>query len=120
MPAKAHFTNLHEHDPKVILDLVDKAIAFKKSPPTGMPLAGKSVVLCFLNPSLRTRASMEIAAASLGATPVVLAPGKDAWAMEHAMGVVMDGGRIGTQQSADYHITACFNLTIYLNSDLIS
>jgi N-acetylornithine carbamoyltransferase len=87
-----HFTHLHEHEPRTLVDLVDRAIELKRNPPRDAPLAGKSVTLVFLNPSLRTRASMEIAAASLGATPVVLAPGKDAWAMEHLEGVVMDGG----------------------------
>ena len=87
-----HFTHLHEHTAETLVSLVDKAIALKKTPPMDGPLRGKSVTLVFLNPSLRTRASMEIATSSLGATPVVLAPGKDAWAMEHLEGVVMDGG----------------------------
>jgi N-acetylornithine carbamoyltransferase len=87
-----HFTHLHEHRPQTLVDLVERAIELKRSPTADGPLAGKSVILVFLNPSLRTRASMEIAAASLGATPVVLAPGKDAWPLEHLEGVVMEGG----------------------------
>jgi N-acetylornithine carbamoyltransferase len=86
-----HFTHLHEHRRETLVGLVRRAIELKKSPPTDGPLAGKSVALVFLNPSLRTRTSMEIAAASLGAIPVVLAPGKDAWAIEHRAGAVMDG-----------------------------
>jgi N-acetylornithine carbamoyltransferase len=55
-------------------------------------LAGKSAILVFFDPSLRTRTSMEIAAAELGARTVVLSPGKDMWTLEHRDGVVMDGG----------------------------
>lgn len=54
-------------------------------------LAGKSVALLFLNPSLRTRTSMELAAHSLGAHAVVLTPGAGTWQVETRRGVVMDG-----------------------------
>lgn len=40
---------------------------------------GKSVGLVFFNDSLRTRVSMELAAASLGATPVTITPGSGTW-----------------------------------------
>lgn len=53
---------------------------------------GRTVASVFLNPSLRTRASLEAATAKLGAHPIVLQPGKDSWAMEMRDGVVMDGG----------------------------
>lgn len=54
-------------------------------------LAGRHVGLVFFNPSLRTRVSMEVAVSKLGGTPVALSVGGDAWAMEYAEGVVMDG-----------------------------
>jgi len=54
-------------------------------------LAGLHAGLVFFNPSLRTRVSMEIAVSKLGGTPVALSVGGDAWAMEYAEGVVMDG-----------------------------
>jgi N-acetylornithine carbamoyltransferase len=54
-------------------------------------LAGLHVGLVFFNPSLRTRVSMEVAAARLGGTPVVLSVGGDAWAMEYREGAVMNG-----------------------------
>lgn len=52
---------------------------------------GRSVAAVFLNPSLRTRTSLEAACARLGVHPVVLHPGRDAWALETREGVVMDG-----------------------------
>ena len=52
---------------------------------------GKAIGLVFLNPSLRTRASMELAAHHLGATPFVLTPGQGAWGLEWRDGVPMDG-----------------------------
>jgi N-acetylornithine carbamoyltransferase len=54
-------------------------------------LSGKHVGLVFFNPSLRTRVSMEVAVSLLGGTPVTLSVGGDAWPMEYADGVVMDG-----------------------------
>ncbi len=45
----------------------------------------------FLNPSLRTRTSLECAVYDLGMHPILLSPGADAWKMEHRPGVVMDG-----------------------------
>jgi N-acetylornithine carbamoyltransferase len=54
-------------------------------------LDGRTVGLLFLNPSLRTRSSLEAASARLGGHAVVLSPGQDAWKIEMRDGVVMDG-----------------------------
>lgn len=59
--------------------------------PLGDALAGRSVALVFLNPSLRTRTSFETGVFQLGGHAVVLQPGKDAWSVEFEPGVVMDG-----------------------------
>lgn len=53
---------------------------------------GKRLAAVFLNPSLRTRVSLEGAAGALGVQPLVVQPGKDAWGWEMVEGVVMDGG----------------------------
>ena len=53
--------------------------------------AGKALGLVFFNPSLRTRASMDLAAAHLGAHPVTLTPGNGMWGLETRDGVTMDG-----------------------------
>jgi N-acetylornithine carbamoyltransferase len=59
----------------------------------GRSLAGKNLIMVFLNPSLRTRTSFEVAMASHGGHAVVLEPGRGAWAMETRPGVVMDGDK---------------------------
>ena len=51
---------------------------------------GKSIGLVFFNPSLRTRASMELAAAQLGGHASILEPGQGSWAMEWRPDAVMD------------------------------
>lgn len=57
----------------------------------GVSFAGRSLIMVFLNPSLRTRTSFEVAMARHGGHAVVLEPGRGAWAMETRPGVVMDG-----------------------------
>ncbi len=47
--------------------------------------------LVFFNPSLRTRTSMEVAAAHLGVHVTTIIPGSGAWQFEWRDGVVMDG-----------------------------
>lgn len=72
-------------------DVLRSAAAMKRGGVDPALLAGKSVALLFLNPSLRTRTSMELAATSLGAHAVVLTPGGGAWQVETRRGAVMDG-----------------------------
>ncbi|HEX6279172.1 MAG TPA: N-acetylornithine carbamoyltransferase, partial [Pyrinomonadaceae bacterium] len=72
---------------------IDKAIAEKRSPLASKPLTGKSVALVFFNPSLRTRASMQVGIYELGGNPVILEPGGTSWTLEHREGVVMDGDK---------------------------
>lgn len=54
-------------------------------------LSGRAVAGLFFDPSLRTHASMEVAAGRLGAHFVYLAGGEGTWKMEFGDGVVMDG-----------------------------
>lgn len=87
-----HFTHLHHFTPAELLALVDDAIALKKSGVKGAPLAGKSLAFCFMNPSLRTQVSFEVATNSLGGHPITLSLGSGGtWGMESVEGVVMDG-----------------------------
>ena len=51
----------------------------------------KSIVLVFMNPSLRTRCSMELAARQLGAHVTTLEPGEGMWGICFEDGAVMDG-----------------------------
>jgi len=55
------------------------------------PLAGKVFAGMFFDPSLRTRTSMDVACAKLGAHFLDLQPGNSLWTLEFADEVVMDG-----------------------------
>jgi N-acetylornithine carbamoyltransferase len=70
-----------------MLDLADEL----KARPLNDALAGKSVALLFLNPSMRTRTSFQVGVQQMGGIAVVLQPGQDAWGIEFNPGVVMDG-----------------------------
>ena len=72
---------------------IDSAIELKQWQSGDKPLAGKSVALVFFNPSLRTRASMQVGIYELGGNPVILEPGGTSWTLEHREGAVMDGGK---------------------------
>ena len=52
--------------------LIESALRFKSVDERSQPLAGKSVALVFFNPSLRTRASMQVGIYELGGNAVVL------------------------------------------------
>jgi N-acetylornithine carbamoyltransferase len=73
--------------------LIEAAIEFKRGDNRSRPLAGRSVALVFFNPSLRTRASMQVGIYQLGGNPVVLEPGGTSWTLEHREGVVMDADK---------------------------
>src|SRR5712692_8285604 len=73
--------------------LIDLAAKIKAGDYSQRPLQGKSVALVFFNPSLRTRASMEIAVYELGGNAVMLDIGKGTWSLEHREGVVMDSDK---------------------------
>jgi N-acetylornithine carbamoyltransferase len=76
-----------------LTSLIDVAARLKSGESRERPLAGRSIALVFFNPSLRTRASMEIAVYDLGGNPVTLDVGKGTWSLEHREGVVMDGDK---------------------------
>ena len=72
---------------------IDLASKIKAGDYRERPLLGKSVALVFFNPSLRTRASMEIAVYDLGGNAVTLDVGQGTWSLEHREGVVMDSDK---------------------------
>jgi len=80
--------------------LIESALRFKSGDDHSKPLAGKSVALVFFNPSLRTRASMQIGVYELGGNAVVLEPGGTSWTLEHRDGAVMDGDK--TEHVAEF------------------
>ena len=73
--------------------LIESAFLFKRGERVEKPLVGKSIALVFFNPSLRTRASMQVGIYELGGNPVILEPGATSWTLEHRQGVVMDGDK---------------------------
>jgi len=80
--------------------LLDEADNFRQHRTVSKSLAGQSVALVFFNPSLRTRASMQVGIYELGGNPVVLEPGGTSWTLEHRAGVVMDGDK--TEHVAEF------------------
>jgi N-acetylornithine carbamoyltransferase len=80
--------------------LIESALRFKSGDDTSKPLAGKSVALVFFNPSLRTRASMQVGIYELGGNAVVLEPGGTSWTLEHRDGAVMDADK--TEHVAEF------------------
>jgi N-succinyl-L-ornithine transcarbamylase len=72
--------------------LVAKALAYKANPFADKTLGtGKRIGLIFLNPSLRTRLSTQVAAANLGLEAIVFNVDKEGWAMEFEDGAIMSG-----------------------------
>jgi N-acetylornithine carbamoyltransferase len=80
--------------------LIESALRFKRGDDPSRPLAGRSIALVFFNPSLRTRASMQVGVFELGGNAVVLEPGGTSWTLEHRDGVVMDGDK--TEHVAEF------------------
>ena len=80
--------------------LIESALRFKSGDDSSKPLAGKSVALVFFNPSLRTRASMQVGIYELGGNAVVLEPGGTSWTLEHRDGAVMDADK--TEHVAEF------------------
>jgi N-acetylornithine carbamoyltransferase len=80
--------------------LIASAMRFKSGDDKSKPLTGQSVALVFFNPSLRTRASMQVGIYELGGNAVVLEPGGTSWTLEHREGAVMDGDK--TEHVAEF------------------
>src|SRR5262245_62162537 len=92
-----NFLNTRDFD---LNALIESALRFKRGEDRSQPLAGKSVALVFFNPSLRTRASMQVGIYELGGNAVVLEPGGTSWTLEHREGAVMDGDK--TEHVAEF------------------
>src|SRR5919112_5970052 len=88
-----HFLTTGDWTREQLEGLLEAALRFKRGEDASKPLAGRSAALVFFNPSLRTRASMQVGAYELGGNSVVLEPGGTSWTLEHREGVVMDGDK---------------------------
>ena len=72
--------------------LVKKALQYKADPFIDKQLgAQKRIGLLFLNPSLRTRLSTQVAAQQLGMEPIVFNVDKEGWALEFTEAAIMNG-----------------------------
>jgi N-succinyl-L-ornithine transcarbamylase len=83
------------HDVTDIDGLVQSALAYKADPLKDKYLgAHKRVGMLFLNPSMRTRLSTQIAAQNLGAEPIVFNVDKEGWALEFEEEAIMSGNTV--------------------------
>jgi len=88
-----NFLTTRDFDREELDRLIESAFRFKRAEDQSQPLARKSVALVFFNPSLRTRASMQVGIYELGGNAVILEPGGTSWTLEHREGAVMDGDK---------------------------
>lgn len=83
---------LSAHDVENIPALIQKALAYKAAPWKDESLGKQKRIGClFLNPSMRTRLSTQVAAQQLGMESVIFNVGSEGWNMEFMDGVIMDG-----------------------------
>ena len=75
--------------------LIKQALLYKKNPYADKNLGqGKKIGLLFLNPSLRTRFSTQVAALNLGMEPLVFNVDKEGWALEFEEEAIMSGNTV--------------------------
>jgi len=87
---KRDFISTEEWSPEEIDRLLALAARVKRGEVSG-GLEKKVLAMMFLDPSLRTRSSMETAMFLHGGHALVLEPGKGSWTLETEPGAVMDG-----------------------------
>ena len=84
------FTTVNDVDD--IEYLVEKALEYKKDPRRDLVKGQHKRIGCvFMNPSMRTRLSTQIAAQNLGMEAIIFNAGSEGWAMEFMEGAVMNG-----------------------------
>jgi N-acetylornithine carbamoyltransferase len=87
------FLALEDWTPEAVEGLFNLATRVKRGEITG-GLERKVLAMVFMDPSLRTRSSMETAMFLHGGHALVLEPGKGSWTLETEPGAVMDGATI--------------------------
>lgn len=88
-----HFTSVL--DVADINMLVEKALSYKANPLSDNTLGnGKRMGLLFMNPSMRTRISTQIAARNLGMEVIVFNIDKEGWKLELEDEAIMNGTRV--------------------------
>jgi N-acetylornithine carbamoyltransferase len=120
-----HFLDLDDLTDDLLETVLARARALEAAP-VNRALAGKTVGLLFMNPSLRTLASMEAGIAQLGGLSFTVIPGQGSWTLETRDGVVMDGAAVEhvreaipvLAQYADALGVRCFAAGKHLGEDL--
>ena len=83
------------HDVADINALVKKALDYKSDPFTDKMLGTNRRIGClFLNPSMRTRLSTQIAAQNLGMESIIFNVGQEGWALEFEEEAIMSGSTV--------------------------
>lgn len=83
------------HDVNDMKALVQQALRYKAEPLADRSLGmGKRIGLLFLNPSLRTRLSTQVAAQNLGMEAIVFNVGQEGWALEFEEEAIMSGNSV--------------------------
>jgi len=90
-----HMKNfLSVEDVPDLTGLLHKALAYKAEPFIDKQLGvGKTLGMLFMNPSMRTRISTQVAARNLGMEVIVFNIEKDGWQLEFADGAIMKGDK---------------------------
>ncbi|WP_315058275.1 N-acetylornithine carbamoyltransferase [Chryseobacterium indoltheticum] len=82
-------------DVENLQEIIQKALQIKENPLSETEKGkGKTIGLVFLNSSLRTRLSSQIAAQNLGLNVLTLNAAQEAWNLEFADGAVMNGDTV--------------------------
>jgi N-acetylornithine carbamoyltransferase len=84
------FLDLADFEREQVLDLLRLAQSLQDLPQP-RALAGKILGLVFLNPSLRTLASMQAGMSRLGGDSFVITPGQGTWQLETRLNTIMNG-----------------------------
>lgn len=83
------------HDVNNIDSLVKKALDYKSNPLKDSQIGkNRRIGLLFLNPSMRTRLSTQIAAQNLGMEAIVFNVSQDGWALEFEEEAIMSGSTV--------------------------
>lgn len=83
------------HDVKDINAIVEKALLYKADPFKDKTIGVNKRIGClFLNPSMRTRLSTQIAAQNLGMEAIVFNVGSEGWSLEFEEGAIMNGSTV--------------------------
>src|SRR5689334_6196151 len=83
------------HDVKDLDSLVANALAYKADPFRDRQLGNKKRIGClFLNPSMRTRLSTQVAAQNLGMEAIIFNVGSEGWALEFEDEAIMSGSTV--------------------------